>query len=344
MSDTHDGNPNEIIEREFAPTGGVMSSLARSELDVQISTAKAFPRSIKKFMDDATTMATLDVDIAKGCMYSVPRDGKMIPGPSVRLAEIVASAWGNIHAATRIIGEDRRFITAQSVVWDLERNLRLGFEVRRRITKKDGSTFGDDGIMNTANSAMSIAFRNAVFRIVPNALIKQVYRKCVDVAVGDAKTLSARRSDMVAHFAKLGIKADRVFAAVDAKSEIDIDLERMGTLIGLANAIRDGETSIDDAFPDPTGAEDAAKKKDAANTGGKLPEGAPAGTTGDKSQDLAAQLKAKREAAGIATETTTTPGPTTVAADAKKPAPSKPKPDAKAPTTLPGLTDPPDTE
>lgn len=333
MADFHDGSDG-LIEREFAPPGETMSALAKSELDVQISTAKAFPRSLKRFLDDATTMATVDVEIAKDCMYSVPRDGKMIDGPSVRLAEIVASSWGNLHAATRIIGEDRRFVTAQSVVWDLERNLRVGFEVRRRITRKDGSTFGDDMIMTTANAAMSIAFRNAVFRIVPNAFTETIYKKCRAVVCGDAKTLSARRTDMIEHFSKLGVKADRVFAAVGVKSEIDIDLERMGTLIGIANAIRNGELAIDVAFPDPTDADGAAARKAQAAPDAKG-QSAPALTKPEPS-DLAAQLKAKREASGVAPFASTPTKPPTT--------PRGSKADGKPGGALPTFGDPSESE
>ena len=50
-------------------------------------------------------MATIDAEVAGSCFYKLSRGGKTIEGPSVRLAEIVASAWGNLKFGARIIDE-----------------------------------------------------------------------------------------------------------------------------------------------------------------------------------------------------------------------------------------------
>src|SRR4051812_48501652 len=76
----------------------VMSPETRAEVDIQISTAKRYPRSIRNFKQQALEMATFDEETAEGCFYSLPRGGKPIEGPSARLAEIVLSAWGNVRA------------------------------------------------------------------------------------------------------------------------------------------------------------------------------------------------------------------------------------------------------
>lgn len=303
MSDTMDGpdSGQAIIEKEFAPAAETMTSLERGQMDVQISTAKSFPRQIKKFLDSAMSMATVTEDVAEGCLYALPRDGKTIEGPSVRLAEIIASAWGNLHAATRIIGDDGRFIIAQAVVWDLERNVRLGFEVRRRITNKHNKRYSDDMIGVTANAAMSIAFRNAVFKVVPSAFTQTIYRECRKVAVGDAATLADRRKKALEYCQKIGVKPERVLAALGVASELDIDLEKLALLKGMCTAIRDGDTSIDEAFPDPTGAQDAAAKKNAAPTPPATAPTPESGTapaeppkTGDTVNDALAEIRARK--------------------------------------------------
>src|SRR5580698_5290338 len=107
--------------------------IARAELDVQISTAKAYPRDLKRTMDLAEQLATMDEETAQSCFYVLPRkekDGskKEIKGGSIRLAEIVANAWGNIHAATRIVENDGRHITAEGIAWDLESNVKISMQ------------------------------------------------------------------------------------------------------------------------------------------------------------------------------------------------------------------------
>src|SRR5262245_23765335 len=93
----------------------VVESLMRGEIDTQIRTAKAFPRSLTLFRKSAISMVTLDEETAAACIYSVPRAGKMQTGPSVRFAEMIISAWGNCRAGYRPIEENDRYVTAQGV-------------------------------------------------------------------------------------------------------------------------------------------------------------------------------------------------------------------------------------
>lgn len=242
-------------------------SQARGEVDVQIATAKRFPRSVKKFQSTAMSLATLDEETASSCFYTLPRDGKQIEGPSVRLAEIVAASWGNMRAQANIVDENDEFITARGVCWDLENNVAVSTEVRRRICGKNGRKFSTDMINTTANAACSIALRNAVFKVVPMAIARPIYEAARKVAIGDATTLVKRRGDMVAYFAKMHVSAEQVCAAVGKAGIEDVGLEELATLKGLATAIKDGDTSVDDAFPvaqkEKPGTDKPATKTDA---------------------------------------------------------------------------------
>lgn len=226
-----------------------IESQSRGEVDVQIATAKRFPRSVKRFVAKATELATLDEETAQSCFYSLPRDGKNIEGPSARLAEIVAASWGNIRAQANIIDEDGGFITAQGICWDLENNVAVSTEVRRRITQKNGRRFSDDMIGVTANAACSIALRNAVFKVVPMALVRPVYRKAREVAIGNADTLNDRRQKMIAYFGKMGVRPEQICAKVEKAGIEDIGLDEIGILIGISTAIKEGDTTIDEQFP-----------------------------------------------------------------------------------------------
>ena len=272
MREDQDGQGESERLEHVGPTA--LATIERAQLDVQISTAKAYPRNIKGFVREARDMALLDEETAASCFYAVPRDGKMIEGPSVRLAEIVASSWGNMKFGTRIIGDDGRFVTAQAICHDLEKNIAISCEVRRRITNKSGRRYSEDMIQVTGNAAASIALRNAVFRVVPFAYVKPILAECRRAAVGDVKTLGTRRANMAAAFLKLGVTADRICAAVEKPGMEDIGLDELATLQGLWTAIKEGTTTVEEAFPDPAvkAAEDAAQPASVA------PSAAPANT------------------------------------------------------------------
>lgn len=226
-----------------------LGAMIRAEIDTQIATAKSYPRSVAAFKKSALAMATLDEETAASCFYSLPRGGKPITGPSIRLAEIIGSAWGNIRYGSRVVADDGRIITAQGICTDLEKNISATVEVGRRVTGKNGRRFSDDMIVVTGNAACSIALRNAIFKVVPMSFVKDVLDKAREVAIGNAHTLEARRASVVAYFGKMGLTPERVFAAVGKASIEDVGLDELAVLSGLKTAIHDGDTTVDEAFP-----------------------------------------------------------------------------------------------
>lgn len=239
---------------EVIPSSAV-EAISRAEVDIQISTAHRFPRQLAKVKSDMLSFATLDEETAQSCFYSLPRGGKNIQGPSIRMAEIAVSCYGNLRAGTRIIETvtkgDSPHVLLQAVCHDLEKNTAITIEKRRRIVgkKSKGGQIDEDDINLAANAGSAIAFRDAVFKIVPGALIRPVYEQAKRVAIGDAKTLSDRRSKAIESFGKMGVSQDRVLASVEKTSVDEVTIADLETLIGLHTAIKDGQTSVDDAFP-----------------------------------------------------------------------------------------------
>ena len=252
MSEEYDALSTTNVDTDISRVDvSAVAVLARSETEAQLDAAHKYPRSIGRFLKEAVALATLTQEVAESCIYAVPRDGKSITGPSVRLAEIVASAYGNLHVGARILGAEEKEIVSQGVAWDLEKNLRATVESRRRITGKTGKRYNDDMITMTGNAAASIALRNAIFRVVPGAYVKAIYAKVKEVAVGTAQTLGAKRGAVVERLGKMGVTPDRVLARVEKATVEDIGLAELETLIGLGTAVKNGDATIDDAFPDP---------------------------------------------------------------------------------------------
>lgn len=225
-----------------------MYLITKAEIDTQIATAKAFPRSIKMFMDKAESMATVTEEVAASCNYAVPRAGKMIEGPSVRLAEMVVAAYGNIRAGARVVDDDGKQITAQGVVHDLENNTCVTIEVKQRVTTKEGKRFSDDMVVNVGNSACAKAFRNAVFKVIPAALIEPIYEKTKEVAKGKAETMVVRRNKALEYAKSLNITAEQICAKLEIAKVEDIDLDKLATFRAILQGIKNGETTAQEAF------------------------------------------------------------------------------------------------
>lgn len=253
----------QVIEPE---QNSALYLLTKAEIDTQIATAKAFPRSLTVFLQKAESMATLTEDIAASCCYALPRGGKSIEGPSIRLAEMVVAAYGNVRASARIISNDGKTITAQGTCHDLENNVAAQVEVKRRITGKNGQTFNEDMQVIVGNAACAIAYRNAVYKVIPAALINPVFEKAKLVARGTAETLKARRDKAVEYFKAIGVKEDQICRVLEIKKVEDIDLDKLQTLTGMRTAIKNGESTAKDLFePEAPSAE---QRRDAAQAAG----------------------------------------------------------------------------
>ncbi len=220
-----------------------------AEIDSQIATAKQYPRDIAKFKEKMMSMANLDQETAEGCYYAVPRAGGVIDGPSVRLAEIAVSCWGNCAAEAEVLNDDGIFIHAVGRCRDLENNVSISVKIQRKITNKYNKRFTDDMIAVTANAACSIALRNAIFKIVPGAYIKPVFLRCKKTAVGEMRSLAVKRVEVCNKLKQFGVTEDRVLNLLGRSSIEDITFDDIANLIGIGSAIKDGELSVEEAFP-----------------------------------------------------------------------------------------------
>lgn len=231
-----------------------LESISRAEIDVSVSTARKFPRQLSVVKQSMMSFATMDQETAESCFYSLPRGGKNIQGPSVRLAEIAVSCYGNLRVGSRVIETvtdgPNPHVTVQAVAMDLEKNVSVSIEKRRRITKKKSKdTIDEDDITLAANAGAAIAFRDSVWKIVPLALVKPVFEAAKKTAIGDIRTLTDRRARCLDTFAKMGISKERVLARLGKRSIEDIGLDDIETMLGLFNAIKDGEANVDESFP-----------------------------------------------------------------------------------------------
>lgn len=274
---------NDIIQINQAD---MLQAVNRAEIDIQIATAKNYPRDINATLNKIATYACMDKETAEDCFYVLRRKGAggqdtVIEGLSVRMAEIIAGAWGNLRVATHIVGNDGKMITAQAVCHDLETNFAVMKEVKRRITDKYGKTYSEDMQVVTGNAAAAIAFRNAVLAVIPKAVTKKVINEVKRVALGQSIDLEQSRQNVIAYFAKLGVTQAQILQYLDVKSVDDIDKSMIFELRATANAIKEGTTTVQETFIKPAieaQQEAAAKKK--AITAKERAEAAIARATG----------------------------------------------------------------
>lgn len=235
-----------------------LMEITRGEVDMQVATAKRYPRSVAAFQREVFEMATIDKETAAECTYAIPRGGKMITGPSIRFAEILASSFGNIREEKRSLEPEAKVVRGQATVWDMERNRLVRVEISRRITGSNGKRYGDDMISTTSNAAASIAHRNAILSCIPKAHWVQIHNRVQEAAAGNEQTLGDDRAGAMAWFDRAGVSAERVFAVLKVEGVEDIGLKKLATLKQIIVASREGSLKLHEAFPGNAKAEEKA--------------------------------------------------------------------------------------
>lgn len=266
--DNYNSNQTPTISSSEA-----LEALNRAEVDIQVETAKRWPShstpdQIAAALRKAEAFALVDSETAESCFYRLERQGKngertVIEGPSIRLAEIIAASWGNLRIATQIVGNDGRFITARGACHDLESNVAQIVETRRGITTSKGYTFSADMQTVTGNAAAAIARRNAILAVIPAAVFKPLYGRIREFVLGEVTNdLENRRAKMLRTFATAGVTREMILEYLGVSDLPDIDAEMMTRLVGVWNAIRDGQTTVEETFrraKEPGQRSDAAK-------------------------------------------------------------------------------------
>lgn len=227
-----------------------IDALERANVDSQVATAKRYPRDIRRSIDNSVVMATMNQETAQSCSYALPRGGKPITGPSVHLAKIIVSNWGNMRTEAKVVQITDKQVISRGTCWDLETNVASAFEVRRSIIGKNGQRFSDDMITVTGNAANSIAYRNAVFAVIPKAITDRVYyaaQKFITGDLSDSDKLLKVRTGILNNFKNnYGITEEEVVKMCGKQTVNQIGADEISMLMGTIQALKDGDTTVDE--------------------------------------------------------------------------------------------------
>lgn len=239
-----DPTPMQLVE--------TIDSAERANIDIQVSTAHAYPRNLSRTINNSIAIATMDKETAQTCGYALPRGGKPITGPSVHLAKIIAQQYGNLRAEARVVNVTGTQVISRGTAWDLENNYAVAFEVRRSILTSKGNRFTEDMITVTGNAANAIAYRNAIFAVVPKAITDRVYKaaqECITGDLSDETKLIQRRDKAVKYFNdQYGITEEEVIKLCGKQTINQIGANEIALLLGIQQSLKDGDTTVDEVM------------------------------------------------------------------------------------------------
>lgn len=219
---------NQNQEMSVASGAGTAMATTRAAQQVQAAMIRAtnFPRNQEQAMN-RILRACERPTLAESAIYSYPRGGQEVTGPSIRLAECLAQNWGNIEFGYTEIEQRKGESVVEAFAWDLETNVRQSkvFTVKHwRDTKGGGYPLTDarDIYELIANQA-SRRVRSCVLAVIPGDVIEAAVQQCELTMKGgtmnSGTSLDELITDMVLHFAEYGVTEEMLCAYIGKNIE-----------------------------------------------------------------------------------------------------------------------------
>lgn len=211
MNELNVFNNGQSKEMSVASAATALATTRQAqEVQAAMVVAKKFPRDEAKSMDRILSACTRKT-LAESAIYSYPRGGTEVTGPSIRLAECLAQNWGNLDFGYIELDQKQGESTVMAYAWDLETNTRQSkvFTVPHRRETKNGSyplTESRDIYELIANQA-SRRVRSCVLAVIPGDVVEAALQQCeLTMKAGmNAKPLGDLIAEMVQCFAKYDV-------------------------------------------------------------------------------------------------------------------------------------------
>ena len=257
---------NSITTTGGQPTGHIQeaAAIAREGAEIQAAViiAKKFPRNQIAAIERIQNACARPGLAATAC-YSYSRGGAEVTGPSIRLAEAMAQAWGNIQFGVRELEQRAGESTVEAFAWDLETNTKQSkiFQVKHeRHTKNSGVRRLEDprDIYELVANQGARRVRACILGVLPGDVVEDAVTACEATLTTKAEATPERIKAMVDAFGKMGITK----AQIEARIQRHIDAITPALLIGLGkiyNSIKDGMSSAADWFEVEAAPETKAK-------------------------------------------------------------------------------------
>jgi len=232
------------------------NTLVKLENTTQMQVSVQRPRDESKILSASLKELDTYPSMAREALYVKPvgkddkGEMKSVEGLSIRAGESLANRWTNSAYGCELVSEDDESALIAGVFLDYENNTR--HVVQARVSKfyknRQGQVvqYSPDRFDTVIKANQSKVLREVILRSLPAGLKKEYENKVRKILKSD--TISNIRNSLMERIETLNISLELIERS-KGKAIKDMKKEELTEIIGLTNSIRDGETSIDEAFP-----------------------------------------------------------------------------------------------
>jgi hypothetical protein len=248
-----DRNPFALAGPKTKESGGmiaVAASRQAQEVQAAMVIAKKFPRNQEQAYSKIME-ACKRKGLAESALYSYPRGGQQITGPSIRLAESLAQNWGNLDFGIIELDQRDGESTVMSYCIDLETNTRQCKIFQIAHERKANGTIKrlDDprDIYELTANQGARRLRACILGVIPGDIIDAAVEQVEKTLKGGKEPLIDRIRVMATRFTDFGVTVDMLEARLQHK--LDATNEQEIIALGkIFNSLRDGASKREQWF------------------------------------------------------------------------------------------------
>lgn len=237
-------------------------SKAIAEIESQLVIAKKFPRD-ESLRADLIVKACTRKKLAESALYAYPKGNKVVTGPSIRLAEVMAQNWQNMDFGIRELSQVRGVGTnidtcgesiCQAYCWDTQNNVKQEktFTIPHwRHTKQGGYALKDPrDIYEMVANQGARRLRACILGVIPAWVQDEAVDQIAVTLAGDTKEpLDDRIKNMVSAFSQFNVTAEMIVKKLGHNLEATLETELV-SLRAIFQSLKDGMAHPGSFFDD----------------------------------------------------------------------------------------------
>lgn len=251
MAERREDGTGSVITKPQTIGGIATSGRVEAEARAALAAAKHCRRDEVEAMDRIKNTCQR-LGVAMSAEYTYARGGTEITGPTVKLLEVVAGAWGNLQSGFRELSRQNGESVVECFAWDLETNNKkvVEFTFRHiRDTRGGGKAVTDErDIYELMANMAQRRVRKCMESVIPRDVVEDALEECKRTLNAKCELNPERIKKMVEVFAKdHGVTLSQIEARIQRRVE-SITQAQFLSLGKIANSIADGMSKASDWF------------------------------------------------------------------------------------------------
>lgn len=248
---------SSLIERDSQdvitrPQMGAVAVSGRvvAEAQAALTVAAARPRDEVDAVDRIKNSCQR-IGVAQDAAYSYSRGGTEITGPTIKLLEVVAGAWGNIQSGFRELSRANGESVVEAFAWDLETNNKkvMEFTVRHvRDTRGGGKALTDErDIYELLANMAQRRVRKCLESVIPRDIVEDAMEECQKTLSAKCDTGPEAVKKLMTAFAAMSVTKEQIEKRIQRRID-SITPAQFLAMRKIYNSLKDGMSQPGDWF------------------------------------------------------------------------------------------------